>query len=82
MPAVLVRTEGLAVTSSTDTTVPAYQDSADLTARQVKSQHARVCSFCIFHTETIICNIDLHSSLCRHTPIYYIINKWALTSYT
>ena len=39
-PAVLVRTEDLAVTSSTDTTVLASQDSTDLTARQVK-----VCTF-------------------------------------
>lgn len=36
VPAVHVRTEGLAVTSSTDTTVSADQDSADLTARQIK----------------------------------------------
>ena len=36
MQAVLVRTEDLAVTSSTDTTVLANQDSTDLTARRVK----------------------------------------------
>ena len=50
--AILVRTEDLALTSRTDTTVLVNQDSRDLTARQVKSLDIvqYVVSF-IFHTE-------------------------------
>ena len=50
MPVVLVRTEGLVVTSSTHTTVPANQDSTDLTVRQVRV--FTLCSIyfvCILH---------------------------------